>query len=121
MSQWLWQWLRLPGWPVLPHRLWLTLGGLAFCLGNLLGKKEVWPHTPMSEPCFLTGAWLAFVCALPQLAWVSWRWLLAWHGPLLLRWLATAVFLAGTGVAVVLWLVLVIMGLYSLASGRLLS
>ena len=67
MSQWLWQWLRLPGWPVLPHRLWLTLGGLVFCLGNLLGKKELWPHTSMSEPCFLTGAWLAFVCALPQL------------------------------------------------------
>jgi len=121
MSQWLWQWqwLRLPGWPVLPRQLWLTLTGLVFCLGNELFRKELWPHTPAAERCFLAGAWLLLVGVVPQLLWVGWRWLLAWQGPRLLRCLATAVFLAGAGVGSVLWLVLVLMGLHSLANGRL--
>lgn len=119
MSRWLWQWLRLPGWPVLPRRLWLTLGGFVLCTGNLLFKKELWPHTPAAESYLLVGAWLALVCALPQLLWVGWRWLLAWQGPALVRCLATAIFLAGASLGGILWLILAATGLGMLASDLL--
>lgn len=95
------------------------LGGLVFCLANVLGRSEVWPHTPAAEACFLVGAWVLFVAALPQLLWVGWHWLLAWQGPTLLRCLATAAFLAGAGVAGLLWLVIIIIGLHSVLNGQL--
>lgn len=121
MSRWLWQWLRLPGWPVLPRWLWLMLAGLVFCISNELLIKELWPHVPAAKSCFLVGAWLSVICVLPSLLWVGWRWLLAWQGPILLRCLATAVFLVGAGVAGLLWLLLAAGGLGILASGQLLA
>ena len=109
---WRWHWLRLPGWPPVPRRLGLMLGGLALCLLNLALKKELWPHVPQADAVFAAGAGLLLLGILPQLLWLAWRWLRSWQGPALLRWLATAGFLAAAGLGVVFWLTLFCGGLY---------
>ena len=114
----LWQWLRLPGWPAVPRLLWLTLGSLGFCWLNSLFEKEIWPHVPQVELAFSVGAWLLLLSVLPQLLGVAWRWLRSWQGPALLRWLATAMFLAWASLSAMGWLVFVLDGLGVVRWGR---
>jgi hypothetical protein len=118
VRQWLRRWLRLPGWPQVPRLLWLTLGGLLFCLTNLLFAKELWPHVSRANEFFSLGIWLLFIVLWPQLLGVAWRWLRSWQGPALLRWLATAVFLAGACVSGMVWLVCGLGGLGAVLRGQ---
>ncbi|UOQ72180.1 hypothetical protein [Hymenobacter cellulosilyticus] len=41
---------------VAPRRLWWALGGLVFCLANLIFSHEIWPNTPSANSFFVVGA-----------------------------------------------------------------
>lgn len=71
----------LPGWPVVPPRLWLTAGLWALAVVNLIFLEEVWPHTPSAKDFLflvLLGTVLAGCC---QLVMVLHAWLVDYMGP----------------------------------------
>jgi len=54
--------------------------------------------------------WVSVLRALPELLWLGWRWLSAWQGPPLLRWLAVAAYLGGATLGILWWLFLLLEG-----------
>jgi hypothetical protein len=97
--------------PPLGTRLWLTLLGLAFGALNLAYLAEIWPHTAVAKTALLALEWLLLLAVLPQVLLWAWRWLRAYAGPVWLQVLATAVFLSGFCLAVVLWLAILTGGI----------
>lgn len=94
----------IPAPPPLGVYLWATLSVLLFGTLNLLFKAELWPATP-AVPRLLgwTTVLAALAAVLQVLAW-GWQWLQAYTGPGWLRRLASAVYMGGALLGLLLWL-----------------
>lgn len=105
---------RFSGWPQVSAQLWATLS-LGMLAGvNLIFKAEVWPHTPLAGAFWTRTLWVALVLAGPQLWLCGWRWLRGYQGPGGLRLALTAGYLGGSVLALLLWLAVLVGGLFGL-------
>jgi hypothetical protein len=108
-------WCRtlLPGWPLVPLRLWL-LGAASGLVGvSLLFEQEVWPHHPQAPGWHWATLALLLHAAGYETLRVLWRWPAAYTGPYLLRLVFRSVVLAvctGLGLLLLVAFVLTCVG-----------